>query len=275
MGLKLLRRVWLLAAMTALFVTSVYIVASPANAEIPTCGAQSPYNYHTGYIVSPNTGTAWEGAGVDITNQYGAVCDTDHSAPNPSLSGHHALGSNFTTAYSMIAANDSCGWVQTGIIRGYGSPQYIWAEEAYCDASGNLHWADYFPASPTIANGTTYDYKNIYVSSCGCEEAIVANTTVVLATWFDPYGTWSGGSDGLHFDPQYDGETTYKESDIMGVPSSHTSFAGLGVQRSADDATQGLPCGYLGTEGNDNPTRWTHSVVTPCKAFDIWTAHTS
>jgi hypothetical protein len=241
------------------------VIATPsASAEIYQCGTRS--NYFDGFYHNPAThSNTLEGASGYIVNQFGAVCDTDRSAPNP---GNRTIGSNFTTAWVMIAAYDGKGWAQTGFIRGYNSPQYEWAE-FYNPVSGALY--NRFPANPSLPNGVKHAYRDLWSNGCGCIVMSIDGAEVTQ-TNFNPYADWYAGPNGDQFSPQFSGETTYTASDIPGVPSSKTAFSALGAQQFSNNALNSMPCTM--TYINSNPSRWAHSASS-CTAFDIWTSNTS
>jgi hypothetical protein len=253
-----------------LLLVAIVLQAAPANANpvvphsISTCGTRS--NYFDGYYFNTTTHTdTFEGASSYIVNRYGAVCNTDKSAPSP---GGQTIGTNFTTAWSMIAAYDGNAWAQAGFIRGYNSPQYEWAE--FTNA-GLTNVYNRFPASPSLPDGVKHAYRELWTASCAC--IIMSIDGVELTqTNYDPYGNWNGGPNGDQFSPQFFGEVTYTQNDIPGVPTSKTAFSALGAQQFSNDSLGSMPC-ELNSE-NQNSARWAISASS-CTAFNIWTSHTS
>jgi hypothetical protein len=229
--------------------------------EIFTCGVRS--NYFDGYYHDPSAhADRLEGASAFIVNRFGSVCDTDHSAPNP---GGRTIGTNFSTAWTMIAAYDGLGWAQTGFIRGYLSPQYEWAE-FYNPDTGVVY--NRFPSNPSLPDGATHADRELWNGSCACIQMTI-DGALVTQTNFNPFAVWYAGPNGNQFSPQFSGETTYKESDIPGVSSSKTRIYALGAQRYDDDVLASMPCtlSYI----NSNTARWTHSAAS-CTDFSIWTS---
>jgi hypothetical protein len=235
---------------------SQFLLPSQAQAEIYQCGTNS--NYFDGFLQQYGTGS-YEGAYALLVNQFGAVCDTDKSAPNP---GSNDIGSNFTTAWTMIASGNRAGWVQSGFIRGYNSPQYVFSQ-VY---GGGTDLYNRFPANPSLSNGEENGYGQRYVPSCGCEYSKF-NNTVITQSNFNPYANWA-----FPFSPQYSGEATYTQNDIPGVPSAQTAFSSMQVQRSSDDVFQSVPCGLLASKIDSS--RWARHASS-CTAFNIWTSNTS
>ena len=239
------------------------LAASRAHREIPQCGVRA--NYFDGYYHNPATHPQTiEGASAYIVNEFGSVCDTDTSAPNP---GGRSIGTNFTTAWTMIAAYNYNGWAQTGFIRGYNSPQYEWAE-FYNQATGVVY--NRFPASPSLPNGVRHAYRELWSDSCACIVMSIDGVEVTQ-TNFDPYQVWDAGPNGDQFSPQFSGETTYTSSDIPGVPGAQTAFSAMGAQQYFGNALDSMPCTLTYT--NSNTARWTHSASS-CTAFNIWTSNT-
>lgn len=239
------------------------LAASGTHREIPQCGARS--NYFDGFYHNPAAHPdTLEGASAYIVNEFGAVCDTDTSAPNP---GGRTIGNNFTTAWTMIASYDSQGWAQTGFIRGYNSPQYEWAEfkDPVSDTVYNR-----FPSSPSLPNGVKHAYRELWSDSCACIVMSIDGVEVTQ-TNFNPYVNWDAGPNGDQFSPQFSGETTYTSSDIPGVPSAQTAFSAMGAQQFFGNALNSMPCTLTYT--NSNTARWTHSASS-CTAFNIWTSNT-
>jgi len=231
--------------------------------EIFQCGTRS--NYFDGFYHNTSAhADTLEGASAYIVNRFGSVCDTDHSAPSP---GGQTIGTNFTTAWVMIAAYDGNGWAQTGFIRGYNSPQYKWAE-FYDPLTGNVY--NRFPSSPSLPDGANHADRALWSSACACIEMSI-DGVMLTRTNFNPWVNWYAGPNGNQFSPQFAGETTYLASDIPGVPTSKSRIWALGAQQYYGDALVSMPCTL--TAINSNPSRWALSAAS-CTDFSIWTAHT-
>lgn len=240
---------------------------SPAKANSSQCDLGGPYNYFIGYYHNAATRTeSFEGVSGYITNRFGAVCDTDKSGPDPAT---RTIGSNFTTAWVMIADYDATSWPQVGIIRGYGTPQYAWAEVVRDEyAVPYIRFDRFKPGDPTLPDGVRHAYYELWTSGCSCIQSKI-DSTVVTQTNFNPYATWSAGPGSTpRWEPQYFGEKTYQASDIMGNTTNHTMFASIGVQRYDNDSLMLEPC----TLSYDvTATRASHAA-NGCYNFDIWTS---
>jgi hypothetical protein len=239
-------------------------VARASPGEIYQCGGRA--NYFDGWTDIPNFNSyAFEGASAYIVNQFGAVCDTDRSAPNP---GNSTTGTNFTSAWVMIASYNAQGWAQTGITRGYDSPQYEFAEFTPSRYTGPFY--NRFPSNPSLANGVKHAYRALWTSTCACIVMSIDGVEVTQ-TNFDPYQIWYAGPHGDQFSPEFSGEASYLENDIPGVPYAKTAFEALGAQQYSNIALVPMPCimAYL----NSNPARWAASASN-CTNFDIWTSNT-
>lgn len=258
------KRLRLVFAVTALVASSFWLTseAAPVSAEIPQCGNQGS-QFDGFYYNAAAHSDSFEGASAYLVNQFGAVCDTNPSTPNPNQA---YIGTNFTTGWVMIAAYNGAGWSQAGFLRGYNSSQYVWAQ--INSGQGTLY--NQFTPDPSLPNGVMHAYRELFNPSTGLVESSI-DGAVFATTSFNPFGTWARSPSGS-FSPQFFGETKYLESDIPGVPSAQTAFSALGVQQSVGDSLVQIPCelDYY----NTNPSRWSMSP-SACDAFNIWTEHTS
>jgi hypothetical protein len=102
-----------------------------------------------------------------------------------------------------------------------------------------------------------------------CEVSLVGKNTLITATNFNPYNDeyWSEGDDET-WTPEYSGEKTHPQSDILGVATNHTNFTGMGVQRFSDDKFERIPCVLSGIKPRANRS---HHHGSTCHDVDIWT----
>ena len=219
-----------------------------ASAEIAQCGNTAPSNYHAGYADN-RAHTVYEGVFAQLTVRYGAVCDSDKTL------------ANFTNAYTMIAdGGGGGGYAQSGFLRVYnGTIRHFVQQNDGINAP--YTWYSTFALNP----GDKHNYKQAYVPSCGCIASSYDSTVVHDTTW-DPYSDFS------FFNPQYSGETYYKQSDMPGLSGSPTLFASVEGQRSSDDKWEAQPCGTISSY-NDDTQRWT---VSGCSnsSFSVYTYNT-
>jgi hypothetical protein len=224
-----------------------------SSAEVFTCGATAPDNYHDGYFQAYNT-QSFEGARADLTTQYGAVCDT-----------HTTMG-NFTNAYAMIASDLGVnGYGQAGYIRWYNHCTVYFAQQF--DGGTDLQ-TNY--GSSCLTDGNTHSYINRWNPDCHCLKSNVDSTTFLTSTW-NPYDVWV-----FPFSPQFQGEARYLESDMPGNAANLTLYSSIQGQSSSDDSWQSYPCASL-TKANDGSAtrsdgeKWWDSQKTPCPNFVIYT----
>jgi hypothetical protein len=240
-------------------------VAAPGRyGALSTCGTFG--DSFDGYLFNPAAhANTLEGASAYIMNRFGAVCNTDRTAPNPPA---RTLGTNRTLAWVMIAAYDGNGWAQVGFIRGFNSPQYEFAQ-FYNPTNGFV--ATRFPSSPTLADGVKHAYRALWNANCACIIMSIDGVEVTQ-TNFNPFDDWNSGPNGDQFRPEFSGEVSYKENDMPGTPSAPTEFSALGAQQEANDSLGPMPCAL--TAVNNNPARWAYKASS-CTAFNIWTSNTA
>jgi hypothetical protein len=241
----------------------------PAQAYISTCGVNGNYFYGYYFNVVPGN-TSYEGASTTLVNRFGSVCDTDHSGPNPSSPNTNF--SNWTSAWVMITDGGVGGvcaagdYAQSGIIRGYNTPQYIFAEFTNSSTCGPI---DRYPSSPSLADGSTNSYSATWNGSCGCIQMKV-DSTIITQTNYNPFLKWGGGSGcssgGPCWSDQYLTEKSYQENDTMGTPTQPTKYSNMRAQRYVDNVLIARPCGLTAERSSARTTLQASS----CQAFDVW-----
>lgn len=233
-----------------------------------TCGTQG--NYFDGFLHNPNTHSdQFIGASGFITNRYAATCSSDMSSPVPS---NNSIGTNFTTSWVMIAANDLQSWSQVGVIAGWTESDFLWAEVL---RNSPFERYDRFAAGGSITFNQMNAFYEKYVSNCPaptngpCEESLV-NSVRITDTNFNPFSYFvyhPPGGAGVLWSPQYFGEKTYQESNIMGSNTLKTNFQQIGVQQVGQSSFVLEPCTL---SANQSASR-SGLVAQGCYNFDIWT----
>ena len=249
----------------------IFIPAVPS-ASAATC--DTPGNFFDGFGHDADAhDDQFIGASGYITNRYASTCSSDTSGPDPSV---NRIGSNFTTSWVMIAANDSKSWSQVGVIAGFNELDYVWAE-VYRSTPYERY--DRFVSNSPIAAGTTNAYYEKYNANCPaptngpCEQSLV-NSTRVTDTNFNPFSYFVYHRDndtGVKWRPNYFGEKTYQENDIMGNSASRTNFRQIGVQRINTSSFVLEPC-TLSAFPTSDPKHADRAglVANGCYNFDIW-----
>lgn len=253
-------------------------VIAPASAAINNCTAGGAGgNYFDGYVhVASSHTDQFEGASAYIANRAAYTCGTDTTGPDPAA---HSIGSNFTTAWVMIADYDLKSWSQVGVIAGFDQVLYYWAQVWVHNSSGtSIESFNRFLPTSTDPNARHAYYEKV-VRSCPlfggvtCEQSLVDNT-LVTETNFNPFtdAYWAdGGGGSVRWSPQYSAEKSYQSNDILGTPAVHENFSGLGIQKFPTDAIVSEPCTLTVVKTA------TRSALAPssCIAFDTWTTSTS
>lgn len=88
------------------------------------------------------------------------------------------------------------------------------------------------------------------------------DSVIFASTGWSPFTYWQ-----QPFEPTFEGEAGYVESDMPGLSTSRTAYTALGAQRY-DDTVVAMPCGLQ--YRNDKTSRWAN-VAHGCAAFDIYT----
>jgi hypothetical protein len=232
-----------------------------ATAEVFSCGSTSATNYHVGKIQNPSDSTyighPYEGVSADIVTRSGAVCDTDTSQFNR------------TNSYAMIASANkgplAFGYAQAGFVRWYNhAAVFFWEYQ-----NGNGLFSQKFGTS-TVSYGSAHTYKVAWTSSCSCYQLSIDGAVGLSSNW-NPYdGSWW-----YPFSPQFEGEATYKESDVPGNSSVPTTFSNVKGQYVAGDAFESYAC-HLSNDNDVSATRadgehWYVKSLSPCPNFNIFT----
>jgi hypothetical protein len=258
------RRIAKIRATLLGFLLAVISFVPAQSAMAVTCGTLG--NYFDGYYHNASTHSdTFEGASGFITNRYNSVCDTDTTGPNPS---NNTIGNNFTTAWVMIADYSGDSWSQAGVIRGYNTPQYVWAEVVRNNDGSPYIRYDRFLGSGGLNDGTRNSYYETWSINCLCTQS-KQGSSVITNTNFNPFSYWnSGGYSPPRWSPQYSGEKTYQASNILGDTAHHVKFESIGVQRFSDNQLVLEPCtlSFIGTA-----SRSSHDAD-GCHDFDIWTS---
>lgn len=259
-------------AVTTLLTAALILIPTAPQASAATCDTSG--NFFDGFFHDPNThNDQFIGASGYITNRYASTCSDDTSGPDPT---NNTIGNNFTTSWVMIAANDYLSWSQVGIIAGFNELDYVWAEVVRNSPNSPYERYDRFATNSPIAAGTRNAYYEKYNANCPaptngpCEQSLV-NSTRVTDTNFNPlaYFTYHpmDGTTGVRWSPQYLGEKTYQENNIMGSNANRTNFEQIGVQKVNTTSFVLEPC----TLSSDHTASRSGLVASGCYNFDIWT----
>jgi hypothetical protein len=245
-----------------------------ASAFINNCGTHGNYWDGYGYNSHANTDD-FEGASGYIVVRPIYTCNTDTSSPDPAA---RKIGSNVSANWIMIADYNSAGWSQAGEIGGYNGIGYAWAEVAgHYDSATGLCTDCFDRFATTVTSGDRDAFTEKY-QYCGaptngyCIESLF-NGSRITDTDFNPFTTywaqWPGSGPG--WQPEFSGEKSYQENDIIGTSSQHANFEYIGAQRYSDNAFENMPCELVAV---DTATRATYQASS-CYNFDIWTTSSS
>ena len=259
------RRRYLLTTISLVLGMSILPAAfepSDALAWVDACTVGG--NWFTGYshdnAAHPNN---FIGASGYITYPGGNTCTSDRDGPNPP----NSIGANFTTSWIMISSGGDGGdWSQIGYI--YGPPHYTAyiVAEVYQRTSPPYSEADNLVSAP-VPVGSRVTFDATYNPNCQCIEN-KAGSSIISTTDVDPMRSWPGSYAGhAAWVPEYFGEKTYQESDILGVPTNHTHFQSIGVEK-LDYSLINEPCTLVAL----NTAKRATFKASSCSNFDIWTA---
>lgn len=239
------------------------VVASPrARADAGTCSTFG--NFFDGYYQDPSAQDKFRGVQALVSVVSPNLCVT--------VQGRN----NFSTAWTMIADHYGAGWAQSGYFRYYGASQlFHWSEFSLNGSS----WQDTFLPGPAYVN-ESYWYLQNWAPSCDgnagfpCIQMKVGGT-IISETPFDPYGNWTEP-----FSPEWFGETSYRESDVPGVPAARVSFSQMLVEDWNGAYLTSLPpllarrdYNYASGQNAYCMDPWLDpSRVQATRAFEIWTA---
>lgn len=239
MGIAALRsRNAILALISSVMLSCVglsVVVADRAAAQQTKCGARA--NYWAGYQ-SAELSHSGSGARADISVYRGAVCDVGDISRN-----------NFSTAWVLLRApSDSTlrpvPYAQVGYKRHYGTGIEDFTE--YRPPHTSVFYDQFFSAR---SSGSTVHYM-IYIGADNYYH-MSANGVDYGRTPFSWYAMSetsfcdASGDFGPCDVPQWMSETTYRESDIPGVPGRETRFSkmqqgvyGVGWKTATPDRSQ-------------------------------------
>ncbi len=100
--------------------------------------------------------------------------------------------------------------------------------------------------------GVRHAFQVLYSATCACLQQKL-DFAVWSQTDWSPLSSLSGWGP-RPFRPIFSAETGHLESDVPGLPSSHTKFTALGAQRYSDRVLEPMPC-TMTLAYNDNPSR--------------------
>lgn len=235
---RALHRILRVVGATTLAVTAVISAgATPAQAQLSQCGTyDGNKTYFSGWQYASLSST---GASAEIPVRTAAVCDSDSGRQN------------FTNSWSMIAAGDRQGWVQSGYERWWGSSFYFFTQSnRRSGQSGSL--STYYDTSQPLAVGSVFRFWQQYDAGCRCMHSNV-NTRRLLSTGWDPLTWWPEP-----FSPQFFSETRYTASDVPGSPTVRTDFAKLQYQSRSNGSWLPMPHGM---QSRGDSTRWAQGAV--------------
>ncbi len=243
------RRLVLCATLLGL---AALLAPTTANATAGSkCGTKNTNGYFDGYRNPGNDVWNWEGTKANITVRKGLVCDADSSS------------SNTSSAWAMIAPDNTYGWAQSGYIRWWGSSIYHFAQHKRSSSTG---YTTKLGSIPTT--GSTYTYSEVsYWNSTAGQWQIneMVNSTVIQHTNWNTFTDWH--------EPlavEWFGETKYRESDVPGLSTSKAHFTNMQVQWFSDDNWYAASNSAL--NGTTDSSRWARSAFSAAnQLFDIWT----
>lgn len=245
--------------------TCTFLPSQQADAAVP-CGTGG--NYFKGYIHEPSAhADNFEGASGYITNRFADTCDSDTSSPSPL---NQTIGTNFTTAWIMIADYTVTSWSQVGVISGYDLNAYFWAEVL---RASPYEQYDRFVSLNAIGYDERHAYFEKWLSYCPpptngpCEESVI-DSTRVTDTNFNPFTYFNGGPGRIpKWSPQYNGEKTYQPSQIPGTAAQPINFGSIGVQLYSNNQFVNEPC----TLSISSPVAASAGMnATDCHNFSVW-----
>jgi hypothetical protein len=246
--LKLSSLIKRLALVSILGVPSSVVLGSGV-ASAATCGLL-PGHYFDGYLDNGGTGANYNAVYANIVPRFGNLCSGGQGGVN-----------TFNTAWSMIKGTGSYSYAQTGFWRDTGPHQSTFQYAQYrVDAISPI--VNMFGPSSISLNGVYHQYWSWFDPSGPVLRLFVDGTNMLTMT--NPYLAWI-----TPFRAQFLGETSYQESSIPGLSSTHTSYTGLQVQRQDTGLYENLPCGLV--QPSVKNTRGQISASS-CQAFDIWSS---
>jgi hypothetical protein len=247
-----------LLAVAALFGSASFF-SVPAEAAVAQCGAASAY--YDGYQQAPST-YGFEGARANIVSRAAALCTSDKGKRQG-----NSAPTNYSDEWTMIANGNATadGWAQSGIETDYGFTGMYGFAQQFQGNHGSMQTIYAGSATPT---GQTHLYTQWWDPACSCFHSDV-DTTVYLASTWDPYASWSEP-----FAPQFFGETGYLADDIAGTSAAPTQFTSLGGERGDNDQWEAYPCILTplnqGATTRSDGKKW-HLQATTCPAFNNYT----
>jgi hypothetical protein len=158
-----------------------------------------------------------EGASASITDAGGYVLCTGDSS-----------GSNNSSSWTMVSANDGNGWAQSGTIYrwGYGSCVKHWAQQ---NAGGST--VNYYAGGCSAVGDTNSYWQQLVFTSGGWRVQSNMNSTIIAQSSFNPISSWA-----LPFSVSFEGETIYEASNVPGTSSSKQNFTNMQVQLWSDNS---------------------------------------
>jgi hypothetical protein len=199
---------------TILVAAAIQVIEAPG-AHAASCGTMS--HYHVGYYQYGSSPFQLEGASASITDAGGYVLCTGDSS-----------GSNNSSSWTMVSANDGNGWAQSGTIYrwGYGSCVKHWAQQ---NAGGST--VNYYAGGCSAVGDTNSYWQQLVFTSGGWRVQSNMNSTIIAQSSFNPISSWA-----LPFSVSFEGETIYEASNVPGTSSSKQNFTNMQVQLWSDNS---------------------------------------
>lgn len=231
------------------------LLPAPAAAAIYNCGGLG--HFFAGYSASTSGEPHYyEGASANIIYRQAALCSTD-STPN-----------NSSTGWTMIAAGDSNGWAQSGLINypGLGCWKHFAQQAApgfplftviqYCVTIGVSH---------VVWQRTKYNsVKGLWVVQSMIDNTVFLDSGYAPPSGWSPFAVWASP-----FVPQFLGETHHNASDVPGSASAKLDYSSMYVQELTDDTWHDT-CGYITLYGGADPRYATDAPS--CNHTRVWTS---
>lgn len=229
------------ATFSVLALVSSLGIATPtaAQAALSGCGTQDYSRTYISGWIHPNLSSS--GASAELPVRAAAVCDSDSGRQN------------FTNSWSMIAADDSRGWVQSGYERWWGSSFYFFSQtQRQQGTSGSL--STYYDTSQPLSVGSVFRFWQQYDTTCQCVHSNV-NLRRLISTGWNPFTYWS-----QPFIPQFVSEARYTASDVPGNASVRQDFTKLQFQTTNNFSWAPMPTGMTSELQNES-SRWAQSPI--------------
>lgn len=242
-----------LAVLMSIAILWPLIVASPVQAA-SSCGSISGQeNYFDGYANGPHDAY---GVSAFIVVRASTPCSSTPSG-----------GTNFTTAWTLLASNAFQGYAQSGYMKMAGGVTHPFTEYRKNGSVSSIR--NLYP--PHLFAGEQHKFTTRYTSACVnpgpsfCLAMEEDNTALDTTPW-NPDFEWVNRP----WHSQYSLEATYQASDVPGSPTAKTNYTNMVYQDAPSHSWSDEPCGYLVATPIKTRSDREHAA-THCHSANFWT----